>query len=514
MQDEHIYFNRLMELQALVASASTRFINITVDDTHSEIVSCLGSIAGFLEAEIASVNVFECPGGYMKNRYYWLAPHVTLPPLEEVDGNSFSQFRWTLDIVSRGECMLVFSRESIPPDAEAELQVFDMVGFKSVFHIPIFKEKSLMGLISFFTVTKPLFIDQEMIRLLRMLGEIFANLYARKEAERAVADSERHYREMADLVPVAIYEMAPGGRLTYVNRKGFELFGYTPADLARGLHCIDMLTTADREKGASMLAAVESLDGSPHAYEAVRKDGTTFPVLLYSIAILNDGALSGIRGAIVDLTEQKQAERKLMASLQEKEVLIKELHHRVKNNMQLVTSLFHLQISHVDNPMVRDILHVTGNRMKSIALVHEQCYRSSDFLHVDMVSFIRALGVQLKCTYPREKIEFTVQGEGLTLDMGKAIPLGIIANEILSNAFRHAFTEEECGLVYVEAETMDGGEWAVRFGDNGKGLPDSLDLASPATLGIRLIRDLAEQIDAELTVDGGQGTVYTLRIPV
>jgi two-component sensor histidine kinase len=144
--------------------------------------------------------------------------------------------------------------------------------------------------------------------------------------------------------------------------------------------------------------------------------------------------------------------------------------------------------------------------------VHEQCYRSSDFRCVDILTFIRALGVQLKCTFPLENVEFTVKGARLYLDMQKAIPFGIIANEILSNAFRHAFGEE-AGRVSVEVEPQGEGEWKITFGDSGKGIPPHVDLETPETLGLRLIRDLADQIDGKLTIERGRGTVYTLRVP-
>jgi two-component sensor histidine kinase len=185
----------------------------------------------------------------------------------------------------------------------------------------------------------------------------------------------------------------------------------------------------------------------------------------------------------------------------------------VKNNMQLISSLMQLQLNSVKEPAVRDILQITKNRMKSIALIHEQFYRSCDFRLVDIMPFINAMLVQLKCTYPEKKLEFSINGSELIMDIQRAIPLGIIVNEILSNAFQHAFDNAQKGLIFVDVESTDSKEWKLTIGDRGKGLPPHIDLQDPATLGFRLIRDLVEQIDGRLAIERAHGTFITLYIP-
>jgi PAS domain S-box-containing protein len=513
MQEEQEELHHLLELQALVAAVSTRFINVIFEDSEAEIVSSLGTIAGFLGAEMAALNMLGTTEGFLKSRYYWFLPDVEKIEPAEVDGDNFSQFTWTFELLKKGQCMLVLSEESLPEEAEMERQVYRAVGMQSVFHIPIFKDRNLSGIISFFTFTKPLFLDEDTICLMKLLGEIFANLYSREEAEKALAESERRYKEMAELLPLTIYEMTTEGILTFVNRKGCELFGYKPEEFSQGISCLDMLAPIEREKGARTLSSQESITGSPHFYELLKKNGSRFPGHIYSTVVARNGRTEGVRGVIVDLTEQKAAEEKIRASLQEKEILLKEIHHRVKNNMQLMLSLIHLQLNVVQEPAARKILQITRNRMKSIALIHEQFYRSSDFRLVDIMPFITTMLAQLKCTYPDKKLEISVNDAELVMDIQRAIPFGIIINEILSNAFQHAFENDQGGLIFIEVENKDETEWKITVGDEGRGIPPHIDLQAPETLGLRLIRDLVEQIDGRLAIELEHGTVYTLHIP-
>lgn len=224
------------------------------------------------------------------------------------------------------------------------------------------------------------------------------------------------------------------------------------------------------------------------------------------------GQVIGVASATMDLTPIKQAEEQIKSSLAEKEVLLKEIHHRVKNNMQVIASLISLQADQSQDNTVRDVLEDVTRRVRSMAMVHEKLYQSADLARIDFAEYAQSLLNYLWRSYGNEAsdIRLTTKFEPVSLPVNKAVPCGLILNELVSNALKHAFPVNTGGEVTVSLRNGDQGQVVLRVGDNGQGLPAGFDWSQTNSLGLRLVQMLAGQIDASVKVSDNKGTEFKL----
>ncbi len=206
---------------------------------------------------------------------------------------------------------------------------------------------------------------------------------------------------------------------------------------------------------------------------------------------------------------------RLARSLAEKDILLKEVHHRVKNNLQVIASLLHMQAGNSQNPELAAALRDSQNRVESMALIHEQLYESGDLREVDVAHNAAMLISHLFHSFGIDPARVTgrVQMEPLLLSVGQAIPTGLILNELISNALKHAFPDGRQGSVVIEGR-MDHGEVHVSVRDDGVGLPDQLDVdRTEGSLGLRIVSILVRQLKGSLAVVRTNGSVFRIRFP-
>jgi PAS domain S-box-containing protein len=211
------------------------------------------------------------------------------------------------------------------------------------------------------------------------------------------------------------------------------------------------------------------------------------------------------------ITERKEAEEKIKSSLKEKEVLLQEIHHRVKNNMQIISSLLNLQTKYVDAEESVNVLMESKNRVKSMAMIHEKLYQSNDLTHIKFVDYIPSLVLNLFYSYKVEstQIEPIFEIEDISLNMETAVPCGLIISELVSNSLKYAFPNGRKGEVHVSLKSEDD-KYELIISDNGLGLPEKLDLDNLESLGLRLVNSLTEQIDGEMTINRSHGTEFKI----
>jgi two-component sensor histidine kinase len=214
------------------------------------------------------------------------------------------------------------------------------------------------------------------------------------------------------------------------------------------------------------------------------------------------------------LAKIEESDSGLRKAIGEKDVLIQEVHHRVKNNLQVILSLFDMQARHLDNPEALEVFQDCKARIRSMSLVHELLYGSSDLSKIDFRQYIQKLAADLAASYfPLDRhLKTDIDLKHLELDISKAVPLGLLANEVLTNSIKHAFAGHPDPEVFVKQIPDD--KLKIIIGDNGKGLPSDIDLSNAKTFGLRIIRLLAEQLNAELTVQTERGTIYTIQMEV
>lgn len=216
-----------------------------------------------------------------------------------------------------------------------------------------------------------------------------------------------------------------------------------------------------------------------------------------------------------DITMQKKAEADLKASLEEKEVLLKEIHHRVKNNMQVVSSLLSHQARLIDDPLAAGYFKESQNRIRSIALVHEKLYRSSDFSRIDFAEYILTLVPHLiqNSGLGRGQVRFEPDLEPLEVNITAAVPLGLIVNELVTNALKHAFPEARRGVIRVDLERAADGRKRLVVADDGVGLPEGFDLRSSDSLGMQIIDMLVGQVEGAMAIGPGPGARFEILFP-
>ena len=224
------------------------------------------------------------------------------------------------------------------------------------------------------------------------------------------------------------------------------------------------------------------------------------------------GNLTHFIGIQNDVTDRKQAEEQIKSSLQEKEILLKEVHHRVKNNLLVVSSLLHWQADYIADPAVLKIFEQSQYRIQSMAIIHEKLYQSKNLAEIDLSEYLETLAKQLECSfnsdYQRITINFDLQA--IFLNVETATPCGLIVNELISNVFEHAFPNHETGQIWLKVKENDQKQVTISIEDNGVGLPANLDFKNTESLGLQLVFLLTKQLEGEITVTSNNGTTFTL----
>ena len=201
-------------------------------------------------------------------------------------------------------------------------------------------------------------------------------------------------------------------------------------------------------------------------------------------------------GTIHDISERKQSQERLLSSLREKEVLLREIHHRVKNNLAVISSIFYLQSTYAKDEQTIKMIQESQDRVRSMALVHESLYRSGDLGAVNFGEYLLSLTDHLMRTYrlPSAKVSLRTDIENVTLSIDTAIPCGLILNELISNCLKHAFPQG-AGEISLSLHPAPGGKCVLRVRDSGVGIPEDLDVREAGSLGMRLVRSLTAQIN-------------------
>jgi PAS domain S-box-containing protein len=322
----------------------------------------------------------------------------------------------------------------------------------------------------------------------------------------------------ANMAEGVVLTRASDSRIVYANPKLEAMFGYAVGELnGRPLNVLNAPKDhAPRDSGAEILAALRQSGAWSGETYNIKKDGTLFWCWA-NVATFEHPEHGTVWVAVyTDVTQRKQAEKQLRASLQEKDVLLREIHHRVKNNLAVVASLFYLQSEQIQDPAVEKLLQDSQDRVRSMALVHESLYRSENLAQVDLAEYARSLANHLFHVYghPQSRVELLTDLQPVVLSIEKAVPCGLILNELLSNALKHAFPHHREGTIWLKLQRDAAGQITIRVADNGVGLPPHFDPATKSSLGLRVVRILTQQLQGRfdlLATNPGTEARLTLR---
>jgi PAS domain S-box-containing protein len=339
---------------------------------------------------------------------------------------------------------------------------------------------------------------------------IFEDISNRKHAEELIIKSEKKYRDLADLLPQTVFETDVNADLTFMNRYAFEMFGYSQEDVDNGLNILELIIEEERSLSRNKIKNVLKGQVTGDEYTAQRSDKTLFPIILYSNPIINDDIHEGFRGIIIDISDLKDAEDRIFASLKEKEVLLQEIHHRVKNNMQIISSLLSLQANHTGSDEASEVLKESRGRVKSMAMIHEKLYHSHNLSRLNIEEYINNLVRDILSSYSStsSSITSTVDVENIYLNIDTALPMGLIVNELVSNSIKHAFPDGT-GNINVSL-VRDKEQYILDISDNGVGLPKDIDPFNSNSLGLKLVNSLSIQLEGDLMVEREGKTSFKL----
>lgn len=344
------------------------------------------------------------------------------------------------------------------------------------------------------------------------------DLTERKQAEELLRLKEQQFRQAIVNAPYPIMIHAEDGEVVQINQVWTELTGYEAADIPT---IADWTEKAYGQRMETIRAVIDQLYAlNERSYEGEftprTKDGQQriWEFSSAPVGKLPDGRRLVLSMA-VDITDRKQAEMQLRSALAEKEVLLKEIHHRVKNNLQIVSGLLQLQAQGLENPQLINALKESQNRVEAMSLIHKKLYAASDLEQIDVADYIQSLAVSLLTTYQISpgKIALGVEVEPVTLSLDQAIPCGLIINELVSNALKYAFPNHHSGEINIKLCHVNR-DLKLTIQDNGVGLPQGLDWRNAQSLGLSLVYALVtEQLEGRLFVDHEQGTQFTIRFP-
>lgn len=328
--------------------------------------------------------------------------------------------------------------------------------------------------------------------------------------------TDARFRIAVEAAPNGMIMIDRRGEIILANSQAEELFGYDRDDLL-GRSIEDLVPERFRpghpgfrdeffsEPKARPMGAGRDLFG-------LRSDGEEFPVEIGLTPVdTEEGPL--VLASIIDITARKRAEERIRASLEEKEVLLKEIHHRVKNNLQVISSLLRLQERTLDDEETRTLFRESRNRILSMAMIHERLYESESLASIDLGDYFESLIQMLSRTYAPDDSGVSVKlaVEPLTVDVDTAVPLALIVNELVSNAYKYAFPDGPDGSIRVELRRTDPGVVRLTIEDDGVGIPDDVDLDQPPSLGLRLVQLLSRQLQGEPSFESrGDPTRFSL----
>ncbi len=343
----------------------------------------------------------------------------------------------------------------------------------------------------------------------------------RRKTEEALSRSETKLRDITSSLAEGIYVFEANGHLSFMNPEAERLLGWSIEELnAAGPH---ELVHFRRPDGTplplsecsmhNVIATGKRLFSADEVF--VRKDGTVFPISVITSPIVEDGKVVASVTAFQDITERKLAEERIGASLREKEILLKEIHHRVKNNLQIVASMLELQSEYISDSEARMVFEESQKRIETMSLIHARLYRSTDLAGVDFREYIEDLTANLMALDGGRSgsIDLNMDVREVVLDINRAIPCGLIINELFSNVLKHAFKGGRGGRVTVSMYDDGGGKMTLAVSDDGAGFPEGLDFRNTKSLGLQLVVSLVRQLEGTIDLDRSGGTAFRVCFP-
>jgi two-component sensor histidine kinase len=552
----------LEQFEDLIINLSGRFVNVGPRGLGAEINHALQAIGEFAEVERSYVFQFSADRKRFTNTHEWCANGVQ-PMIDRLQDAPIEQFQWALQHFLRGEELYVEDVERLPREAEVVKNELVIQGIRSMVNVPLVCDGNVMGFVGFDALHQPKVWTTKHRNLLKVVGEIIAGAIERERKTEALSHQLQLEKLVADIsthfinIPVSRLEDEIGesikriGEFTGVDRSYvFRISGdgacmnNTHEWCAQGVepHIERLQGLPVEEFGYSMqwlkqgeVFHVPNVNELPAEAGSERQEFESEGIkTLVNVPIMARQKMIGFLGfdavhapkpwseddirllkligeIIANALDRKTIEECLQGSLRDKEVLLREIHHRVKNNMQIVNSLLFLQEQAVHGKVgeiALDAFQQSRARIKAMAVIHDRLYRSSEFSSIDFEEYLGALVPELLNSYRTgNEIKMDISAKGIKLGLDAAVPCALIINELITNSLKHAFPQNQPGRISLTMEQRPDASVRVIVTDNGVGMPTDQDQQDePKTLGLHLVKDLAGQLGGTVKVSNKQGT--------
>lgn len=342
----------------------------------------------------------------------------------------------------------------------------------------------------------------------------------RQKAVQELELSEQQFKTAMDASLAGLFVLQYL-KFQYVNPAMARIFGYSRDEFLTDDHMLERIAGRDFvERWRHTRHLPGDFAENPYQIRCMCRDGKDIDILIGGAAILWKGEPAVI-GHIIDISHQKQIEdrlrdreQRLQESLAEKEVLLREVYHRTKNNMLVIIALLHLRAIEIEDGKTRELFLATENRVRAMSLVHEKLYQSQSLSELDFSVYLLDLVstlVQAMC--PDGRITYEVTGSSLLLSIDQAVPLGLAVNELVTNALKHAFPDGRSGIIYIRLTDRHKDGFELEIGDTGIGLPESLDIFNTSSFGMQITTNLiVKQLRGRFSVQRGHGTSFRIEI--
>lgn len=347
---------------------------------------------------------------------------------------------------------------------------------------------------------------------LRSVGTV-QDISERKIAEEALARAEAEWTNAMDFFDDAVYLIDMDDKVVRANRAFYKMTRLTPQNvLGKDISSI-MHPEGEETLCPVCLARKERRDAIITMEANDPQNPTNRPMeVMVSMIRNNEGDTIGILMGIHDLTKYRHAEEQLGKSLKEKDVLLKEIHHRVKNNMAIIASLITLQSNYARDDYDKTLFDESRQRIKSMALTHDMLYHSQDFVNIDFKAYIDGLSKSVFNMYNIAPGSLTVISdiENVSISINDAIPCSLIINELMTNAVKHSFSDSVMGEIRVSIKRLEQDKTCITFSDNGTGLPEGFDITCAGTMGMLIINTLVDQLEGVVKAESRNGASFTI----